>query len=197
MEVHVRARMLTQETTPAGRRPARRSHVAAGAASAGARADSAHGRSADGFTLIELLVTVVIIGIIAAVAVPTYMNQRAKAREVGALADARAIHQSIETWYVDAPRDQPITMVATLPATTDRPHWTLSATSTVGGVYGTPYQFDEGPLSGKNWVRWARTPESGRLCVLIFTGYESDRLALVTSTGVRFVPAGTMTCEPA
>jgi type IV pilus assembly protein PilA len=54
-----------------------------------------------GFTLIELLVVIIIIGILAAIAIPVFLNQRKKGYDAGIKADLRNAATAEETYLTD------------------------------------------------------------------------------------------------
>jgi type IV pilus assembly protein PilA len=58
-------------------------------------------QSESGFTLVELLVVMLILGLLAAIAIPAFFNQREKAADAEAKTTAKTAQTAIETYATD------------------------------------------------------------------------------------------------
>ena len=61
--------------------------------------------SESGFTLIEILVVILIIGILSAIAIPVFLNQRKAANEAAIRSDLRNLAIAVENYFKDKPDD--------------------------------------------------------------------------------------------
>ena len=114
-----------------------------------------------GFTLIELLVVIIIIGILAAIAIPVFLNQRKKGYDAQSKSDVRNLATLEETYLTDNP-----TTYADLPALQLPPYnFKQSANSgTITITFTTNQSYlikaDNSANSGNKWC-WDSTGAAG------------------------------------
>jgi type IV pilus assembly protein PilA len=77
------------------------------------------GREEKGFTLIELLVVVIILGILTAIAIPSYLSFTGRAKTSAAKANLRSFVPDVESYYADNGQYTSMT-VANLKSTYDQ-----------------------------------------------------------------------------
>ena len=102
-----------------------------------------HMRKQTGFTLVEIIVVVAIVGILAAVAIPSYQNSVTKGRRVDAMSALQGLAQAMERHYMttgaytgaaDAD-DAPTIFSATSPLDSSNVYYNLTISAAATNTY--------------------------------------------------------------
>jgi type IV pilus assembly protein PilA len=125
-----------------------------------------------GFTLIELLVVILIIGILAAIAIPSFINQKGKGNDAVAKAQARTMQTATETLATDNNGSYANQTLAAIQTTEPTLNDTSSATPSIPvASTATTYQV-RSTSSTATWYQVARAANgtSSRTCAPVSTG---------------------------
>ena len=97
-------------------------------------------RKSEGFTLIELLIVIIIIGILAAIAIPMFLGQRDKAKESAVKEGVHSIQIGVQSYAVDNndtyPADASQATLGTMVDNWPRNPWTNVAMATNATTHG-------------------------------------------------------------
>ena len=121
-------------------------------------------RGDEGFTLIELLVVIIIIGILAAIAIPVFLNQRQKGWDAAAKSDLKNMATAQETVLTDT--NAYTSVVGDLETAGFKPSLASVNAHTATGTGATSYTLSVCSRSNFTWTYSSATgvPVKGAAC---------------------------------
>jgi prepilin-type N-terminal cleavage/methylation domain-containing protein len=135
-------------------------------------------RHDEGFTLIELLVVIIIIGILAAIAIPIFLHQRQKAVDASEKSDLRSIATNLETAFPDTQTYPAAITAATAGGVTTVQVGSESVVLSPGNSAQVFYDVAVAPASGT-------TPatNASKYCIAVSNANASNTLVWMSDAG--------------
>ena len=123
----------------------------------------------EGFTLIELLVVIIIIGILSAIALPSFLNQANKAKQAEAQTYVGSINRGQQAYYLEKTVFGKLSNLELGISNTSNYTYDSTPTPTVANTFATPKGILKA-YSGKVWIATATDGTATTLALLCEQG---------------------------